>query len=64
MPATSTSFAGCFFFLFGMVGAVWRLNRDGDKGRNPPLTRPFLKDWRSELRTRYALNTIAFTAHP
>jgi hypothetical protein len=40
-------FAGIFFFLFGMVGAVWRLDRAGDRGRNPPLHRPFLRDWRS-----------------
>jgi O-antigen ligase len=40
-------FAGVLFFVFGVIGALWRLDRAGDLGRNPRRRTPLLKGWRS-----------------
>jgi hypothetical protein len=40
-------FSGTLFFLFGLVGALWRLDRSGDLGGNPRRTKQLLKGWRS-----------------
>jgi hypothetical protein len=40
-------FAGLSFFLLGVIGALWRLDRAGDRGDTRPLPTPLLKGWRS-----------------
>lgn len=43
-------YGGVLFFALGALGALWRLDRLGDQGTNPPRQTRLLKPWRSADR--------------
>ena len=40
-------FSGLLFFIFGAIGALWRLDREGDRSGRIRRRTPLLKSWRS-----------------
>lgn len=40
-------FTGLVFFIFGAIGALWRLDREGDRSGRIRRPTPLLKSWRS-----------------